>query len=59
MISNEIKKDTASCAAGETTNIIIKGICDVLISIFIDESREISAKEQMAVVLCYWDCKCF
>ena len=28
---------------------------DVLFSILIDESRDISAKDQMAVVLCYVD----
>ena len=55
MTSNEIQKDIVSCAAIETTNIIIKEMGDVLFSILIDESRDISANEQMVVVLRYMD----
>ncbi|KDO37300.1 hypothetical protein CISIN_1g041241mg [Citrus sinensis] len=55
MTSNEIKKDIVSCAAVETTNIIIKEMGDILFSILIDESCDIFTKEQMAVVLRYVD----
>ncbi|KAH9695103.1 TTF-type domain-containing protein [Citrus sinensis] len=55
MTSNEIQKDIVSCGAVETTNIIIKEMGDVLFSIVIDESRDISTKEQMVVVLHYVD----
>ncbi|KDO42786.1 hypothetical protein CISIN_1g035906mg, partial [Citrus sinensis] len=41
------KKDAAFCLFFETTNIIIKEMGDVLFSILIDKSRDISAKEQM------------
>ncbi|KAH9655588.1 TTF-type domain-containing protein [Citrus sinensis] len=55
MTSNDIKKDIVSCGAVETTNMIIKEMGDVLFSIVIDESRDISTKEQMVVVLYYVD----
>ncbi|KDO66460.1 hypothetical protein CISIN_1g0088141mg, partial [Citrus sinensis] len=52
---NTIKKDIVSCVAIETTNIIIKEMSDVLFSILIDKSRDISANDQMVVVLHYVD----
>ncbi|KAF8388536.1 hypothetical protein HHK36_027211 [Tetracentron sinense] len=42
-------------AATETTNAIINEVGDSLFSILIDESRDISIKEQMVVVLRYVD----
>ncbi|KAH9689344.1 TTF-type domain-containing protein [Citrus sinensis] len=55
MTSPKIQKDIVSCVATETTNAIIREMGDALFSVLIDESRDISTKEQMAVVLCYVD----
>ncbi|XP_024039563.1 zinc finger MYM-type protein 1 [Citrus clementina] len=55
MTSNEIKKEIVSCVAIETTNIIINEMGDVLFSLLINESHDISVKEQMVVVLRYVD----
>ncbi|KAF8393116.1 hypothetical protein HHK36_021357 [Tetracentron sinense] len=49
----DIQKDIVSAVATETTNTIINGVGDALFAILIDESRDISIKEQMAVVLRY------
>ncbi|XP_062116521.1 uncharacterized protein LOC133830545 [Humulus lupulus] len=51
----DMLKDIVNAAAVETTNIIIKGIGDSLFSILVDESRDISTKEKMAIVLRYVD----
>lgn len=48
LISPEIQKDIVNAAATETANLIIKDIGDSLFSVLIDESRDISMKEQMA-----------
>ncbi|ESR65508.1 hypothetical protein CICLE_v10007751mg [Citrus x clementina] len=55
MTSPKIQKDIVSCVATETTNAIIREMDGALFSILIDESRDISTKEQMAVVLRYVD----
>ncbi|XP_062085462.1 uncharacterized protein LOC133791557 [Humulus lupulus] len=55
LTSPDIQKDISNAAAVETTNIIIKDIGDSLFSILVDESRDISTKEQMAIVLRYVD----
>ncbi|XP_062075933.1 uncharacterized protein LOC133780069 [Humulus lupulus] len=55
LTSPDIQKDIINAAAVETTNIIIKDIGDSLFSILVDESRDISTKEQMAIVLRYVD----
>ena len=51
-ISN-IQKDILNVVPVETINVIIKDLGNALYSILVDESRDISTKEQMAVVLCY------
>ncbi|KAF8392182.1 hypothetical protein HHK36_022524 [Tetracentron sinense] len=48
-----IQKDIVSAVATETTNNIINGVGNALFVILIDESYDISIKEQMAVVLRY------
>ncbi|KAJ6858052.1 zinc finger MYM-type protein 1-like [Populus alba x Populus x berolinensis] len=50
-----IQKDITQAAAEEITNVIIKDLGDSLFSILIDESCDISIKEQMVVVLRYVD----
>ncbi|XP_062080273.1 uncharacterized protein LOC133785028 [Humulus lupulus] len=55
LTSPDIQKDIVRAAAFETLDIIIKEIGDALFSILVDESRDISTKEQMAVVLRYVD----
>jgi len=52
---SDIQKDITQAAAEEITNVIIKGLGDSLFSILIDESHDISIKEQMIVVLWYVD----
>jgi hypothetical protein len=51
MISPHIQKDLAKSCAQEITETIIGEIGDRNFSILIDESRDISVKEQMAVIL--------
>ena len=53
LTSPDIQKDIANVVTIETVNIIIQDIGDSLFSILVDESRDISTKEQMAVVLHY------
>lgn len=55
MISPNIQKDNISCASIETTNDIIKKIDSALFSVLIDESRDISTKVKIVVVLSYVD----
>jgi hypothetical protein len=55
LTSLDIQKDITQVAVEEITNVIIKNLGDSLFSILIDESRDISIKEQMAVVLQYVD----
>ncbi|ESR41960.1 hypothetical protein CICLE_v10013753mg [Citrus x clementina] len=50
-----IQKDIVRACSIETTNAIIRDIGDALFSVLIDESRDASMKEQMAVVLRYVD----
>ncbi|KAL5557311.1 hypothetical protein UlMin_039547 [Ulmus minor] len=53
LTSPDIQKDIVNVVAVETINIIIQDIGDSLFSILVDESHDISTKEQMVVVLCY------
>ncbi|KAK1396284.1 Zinc finger MYM-type protein 1-like [Heracleum sosnowskyi] len=53
MTSPLIQKEMANACATETTLAILKDIGDSLFTILVDESRDISVKEQMAVVLRY------
>ncbi|KAH9725570.1 TTF-type domain-containing protein [Citrus sinensis] len=55
MTSPDIQKQIVSVCSAETSRAIIIEIGDSLFSVMIDESRDISTKEQMAVVLCYVD----
>jgi hypothetical protein len=51
MISPHIQKDLAKCCAQQITENILGEIGDKIFSILIDESRDVSIKEQMAVIL--------
>ncbi|GAV68258.1 DUF4371 domain-containing protein [Cephalotus follicularis] len=51
MIAPEIQKDIVNASAIETTNAIIKELGNGLFCILVDEARNISSKEQMAVAL--------
>ncbi|KAL5559866.1 hypothetical protein UlMin_036077 [Ulmus minor] len=53
LTSPDIQKDIVNAVAVETINIIIQDIGNSLFSILVDESRDISTKEQMAIVLHY------
>ncbi|KAK8940884.1 hypothetical protein KSP39_PZI009869 [Platanthera zijinensis] len=51
----DIQKDIINAMAVETTSLIIKDIGENFFSILLDESRDISTKEQMAIALRYVD----
>ena len=51
MTSHDIQKEIANAAAVETINAIIKNIGDSLFAIIVDESRDMSTKEQLAIAL--------
>ncbi|KAL5730797.1 hypothetical protein ACHQM5_003589 [Ranunculus cassubicifolius] len=55
LTSNEIQKDLASACSMETTKAILSEIGDAFFSILVDEARDISIKEQMAIVLRFVD----
>ncbi|XP_042441312.1 zinc finger MYM-type protein 1-like [Zingiber officinale] len=55
LTSPDIQKDIVRACATETINVIIKDIGNSLFSILVDESRDVSMKEQMSVVLRYVD----
>jgi hypothetical protein len=57
LVAPSIQKDIVKAAAFETTKAIIDDLKDDLFSILIDESRDVSVKEQMSVVLRYVDKK--
>ncbi|GAV78611.1 DUF4371 domain-containing protein, partial [Cephalotus follicularis] len=57
LTSPQIQKDIVSAIASEIRETIISEIGDGLFSILIDESRDVSVKEQMAIVLRYVDDK--
>jgi hypothetical protein len=54
LVTPKIQKDIVNTTY-ETANAIIKDLGDKLFSILVDESHDISTKEQMAVVLWYAD----
>ncbi|XP_058181387.1 uncharacterized protein LOC131299833 [Rhododendron vialii] len=54
---HDIQKDVVNMAACETSNAIIKEMGEAFFSILVDESRDISNKEQMALVLRYVNMK--
>ncbi|ESR44381.1 hypothetical protein CICLE_v10013598mg [Citrus x clementina] len=49
----DTQKDIVSACAIETTNAIIREMGDAFFSILVDESRDVSIKEQMVIVLRY------
>ncbi|XP_028083218.1 zinc finger MYM-type protein 1-like [Camellia sinensis] len=57
LISPDIQKEIVNVATFETINVIIRDLGDALFSILIDEARDISINEQMAVVIRYVDKK--
>ncbi|XP_060966501.1 uncharacterized protein LOC115713294 [Cannabis sativa] len=57
LTSPKIQKDIVNACAVETINLIIKDMEDVVFSILVDESRDVSIKEQMVVMFHYVDKK--
>ncbi|XP_028062265.1 uncharacterized protein LOC114265644 [Camellia sinensis] len=57
LTSLDIQKDIVNVATIKTINVIIRDLGDAFFSILIDEARDISIKEQMAVVIRYVDKK--
>ncbi|KAK1563166.1 hypothetical protein Q3G72_023374 [Acer saccharum] len=55
MLAPRIQRDIVSAISIEIINTIIRDIGDSLFSILVDESRDISSKGQMAIVLRYVD----
>ena len=53
MTSGTIQKELASCCAEAISRAIKEDMSDCLFSILVDESRDISVKEQMAIVIRY------
>lgn len=53
LTSPRVQKDIVSAIAFECLHVIIKDARDSFLSILVDESRDISMKEQMVVVICY------
>ncbi|KAI5337752.1 hypothetical protein L3X38_017023 [Prunus dulcis] len=55
LTSPDIQRDTSSAISTEVINEIIRDIGDSLFAIFVDESCDMSSKEQMTIVLRYVD----
>lgn len=55
LTSPDIQKDIINAMAIETIKIILDDLGDYLFSILVDESRDISVKEQMVMLLRYID----
>ena len=55
MVSPMVQKDLVNAAAKETTKAIIEELNNDVFGILVDESRDISKKEQMAIVLRFID----
>ncbi|KAL9677926.1 hypothetical protein QQ045_015763 [Rhodiola kirilowii] len=53
LICSSIQKDIVKACASETTKAIIIDIGDKVFSLLVDEARDCSVKEQMAIVLRY------
>jgi len=51
MTSGTIQKELAECCAQAVTKVIKKEMSGCLFSILVDESRDISVKEQMAIIV--------
>ena len=50
---SEIQKDIVNVIVSETSKAIIKDLDNGFFSILVDESRDISVKEQMSLILHY------
>ena len=57
LISPDIQKDIAQACAMETLDLIMADVGDSLFSILVDECRDSSNKEQLAIVLRYVNAK--
>nr|XP_028945166.1 zinc finger MYM-type protein 1-like [Malus domestica] len=55
LLASSIKKEIVNSCALETLDAIMDGIKDRFFSILVDEARDVSVKEQMAMVLRYVD----
>ncbi|KAJ9558445.1 hypothetical protein OSB04_013059 [Centaurea solstitialis] len=55
LTSPDIQKDIVNVVATETTKLIVSDLGDDYFAVLIDESRDVSIKEQMSVVLRYVD----
>ncbi|XP_017248713.1 uncharacterized protein LOC108219719 [Daucus carota subsp. sativus] len=55
LIAPNIQNDIMNAVTIDTTNIILKDLGDKLFSILVDESRDISIKEQMVLLIRYVD----
>ncbi|KAI5313644.1 hypothetical protein L3X38_042820 [Prunus dulcis] len=53
LIAPSIQKDLVNSCAKETICLILSDVKDRYFSIMVDEARDVSIKEQMAMVLCY------
>jgi len=51
MTSHKVQKDLARCCAEEITEAIMGEIGDRQLYVLIDESRDISVKEQMSIII--------
>ena len=54
---HDIQKNIMNAIALETSKAIIKNLDNGFFSILVDESRNVSVKEQMALVFCYMNKK--
>ena len=55
MLAPEIQRDIVQCFANEVIHSILEELGDDVFCLLVDESRDVSCKEQMAVVLRYVD----
>jgi hypothetical protein len=55
MTSPDIQKDIVKCFADQILQSILQDIGGDVFALLVDESRDVSCKEQMAVVLRYVD----
>ncbi|XP_050147295.1 uncharacterized protein LOC126622549 [Malus sylvestris] len=55
LLAHSIKKEIVNSCALETLDAIMDGLKDRFFSILVDEARDVSVKEQMAMVLRYVD----
>ncbi|KAL5543761.1 hypothetical protein UlMin_007545 [Ulmus minor] len=53
LTSSKIQKDIVNACAVETINVIIRDMGDAAFSILVDESRDVSVKEQMVIMFRY------